>query len=42
VQEVQLHAFGYCVVTQFAKKAAPSCFFSPCIVNAVNNVAHAK
>jgi hypothetical protein len=37
-KEVQLRASGYSVVTQFAKKAAPSCFFSPCVVN---NGAHA-
>jgi len=35
-QEVQLRASGYCAVTHFAKKkAAPSCFFSPCIVNTI-------
>jgi hypothetical protein len=41
-KEVQLRASGYCVVTQFAKKAAPSCFFSPCVVNAENNGVHAQ
>jgi len=41
-KEVQLRAFGYCVVTQFAKKATPRCFFSPCVVNAINNGAHAQ
>jgi hypothetical protein len=41
-KEVQLRASGYCAVTQFAKKAAPSCFFSPCVVNAENNRVHAQ
>jgi len=41
-QEVQLRTSGYCVVTRFAKKAAPSCFFSPCVVNAINNGSHAQ
>jgi len=41
-KEVQLRAFSYCVVTQFAKKEAPRCFFSPCVVNVVNNGAHAQ
>jgi len=33
----KLRASGYCVVTEFAKKAAWSCFFSPCVANIVNN-----
>jgi hypothetical protein len=41
-KEVQLRASGYCAVTQFAKKAAPSCFFSPYVVNAENNGVHAQ
>jgi len=28
-KEVQLCASGYCAVTQFAKKATPSCFVIP-------------
>jgi len=36
----KLRASGYCVVTQFAKKVAWSCFFSPCVANTVNNGAH--
>jgi len=36
----KLRASSYCVVAQFAKKAALSCFFSPYVCNAVNNGAH--
>jgi hypothetical protein len=39
-QKKKLRASGYCAVTQFAKKAAPSCFFSPCVCNAENNGAY--